>query len=296
MCDKNTYKIGGAARYYIEPQSVEDVMAALSFAKAQNIPFFILGKGSNLLISDLGYSGLVVNNSTHMCRISLNDNILEAQAGAMLNTVVNLSIENGWAGLQELAGIPGTVGGAVIMNAGAFNSCIADTLQSVTYYDSNTSEIITAKASELNLGYRTSSLYGKETVILDARFKFSVSDSTGRLREIKQEILSKRKLKQPLEYPNCGSVFKRPPGNFAGTLIEKCGLKGFRYKGVEVSLKHANFIINRDNGCASDVRHLIITIQKTVFDQTGILLEPEVIFVGDYEEPLFNPKNSGEKR
>ncbi len=284
--DKSTFRIGGEALYYTEPQNQSDILAAIGFAQQKDLPIFILGKGSNVLISDYGWSGLVVNLSGGFDKISWDADYVVAESGALLNAVVNQVIDRGFCGMEELAGIPGTVGGATIMNAGAFNTTLSDTLHSVTYYDYSTNRIVKCDAGDLALGYRSSRLKGEKSVVLSAMFKLSQKRPQESLRAIRKDILEKRKIKQPLEYPNCGSVFKRPPGEFAGTLIERCGLKGLRIGDVEVSTKHANFIVNRGNGTATDVRKLIKSIQVAVFDSFGIVLEPEVIFIGDFDEPL----------
>lgn len=294
--DKSTFRIGGDARYYAEPQGQPDIMTAISFAQQKQLPIFVLGKGSNVLVSDAGWPGLVVNLSSGFSKINWNADCVQAESGALLNTLINQVIDKGFSGMEELAGIPGTVGGAVIMNAGAFNTTLSDTLQSVCIYDCIQNRIIEYDAGDMDFGYRTSRLKGKETVVLSALFKFSKRCPKQTLHSLRQEILHKRKLKQPLEYPNCGSVFKRPPGGYAGTLIEKCGLKGLRVGDVEVSTKHANFIVNRGEGTAADVRKLIKRIQVAVFDSFGVILEPEVIFIGDYDEPLLEmDKVEGEK-
>lgn len=294
--DKSTFRIGGEALYYAEPQSQSDIIAAISFAQQKYLPVFVLGKGSNVLISDSGWPGLVVNLCSGFCRINWNADCVQAESGALLNTLINQVIDKGFSGMEQLAGIPGTVGGAVIMNAGAFNTALSDTLQSVCFYDFIQNRIVECDARDMDLGYRTSCLKGKEAIVLSAVFKFSKRCSKQTLHSFRQEILQKRRLKQPLEYPNCGSVFKRPPGEFAGTLIEKCGLKGLRVGDVEVSTKHANFIVNRGEGTAADVRKLIKCIQVAVFDSFGIILEPEVIFIGDYDEPLLEmDKVEGER-
>ena len=294
--DKSTFHIGGEALYYAEPQNRSDIIAAISFAQQKNLPIFVLGKGSNVLISDSGWKGLVINLSGRFNKINWNDDCVEAESGTLLNTLINQVIGKGFGGMEELSGIPGTVGGAVIMNAGAFDTTISDTLGSVCLYDCIQNRIVEYDAAEMAFGYRTSRLKGKEAIVLSAVFKFSERCPKQSLYSNRQKILQKRRLKQPLEYPNCGSVLKRPSGEFAGTLIEKCGLKGLRVGDVEVSTKHANFIVNRGEGTAADVRKLIKRIQVAVFDRFRIILEPEVIFIGDFDEPLLEiGKVEGEK-
>lgn len=294
--DKNTFHIGGNACYYAEPCSNPDLITAIQFAEAKKLPVFILGKGSNILISDDGWPGLVINLTNGFNKINWNSDGVEAESGVLLNSLIVSVIENGFGGMEELAGIPGTVGGAVIMNAGAFDTCVADTLSWVRYYDFSKGNIIESDAADLGLGYRTSSLKGGQKIILSAKFQFSCKSTKESLYSIRRNILDKRKMKQPLEYPNCGSVFKRPSGGYAGTLIEQCGLKGLRVGDAEVSAKHANFIVNRGNGTAKDVRMLIKNIQIAVFERFGVILEPEVIFVGEFKEPLLEINRiTGEK-
>lgn len=287
--EKNSYHIGGNAAFYAEPSTENEIIEVLSWASQNSLPVFILGKGTNLLISDNGWPGLVINISQLYHGIVWENNRAVAQSGAMLNTLVNQAIQHSLAGAEELIGIPGTVGGGVIMNAGAFSMCIAEIVEQVTFYDFQSGAVQSFNRDEMCFGYRTSSLQNKPVVILSVVFRFEKAGSLEDLAAVKNTILKKRKEKQPLDFPNCGSVFKRPPENFAGTLIEKCGFKGYRIGGAEVSEKHANFIINRENGTARDVRKLIVSIQKRVFGQTGILLEPEVLFVGEFDEPLYEP-------
>jgi UDP-N-acetylmuramate dehydrogenase len=286
--DKTTFRIGGPAAWYIEPVSVDAVVAAIRFARENSLPILTIGKGSNLLVSDAGWPGLVINLSGGFQSLTWSGSEVRAQSGVMLETMVRESIDRGFSGLEELSGIPGTVGGAVIMNAGAFSTCIADTLVAAEYLDCVTLLVDTLPADKLGLGYRTSALKDENAIILSARFRLDAGDMQ-KSRDRRAEILEKRRAKQPLDLPNCGSVFKRPPGNFAGTLIEKAGLKGYRHGNVSISSKHANFIVNHGNGTAAEVRRLIVLAQKKVFEQEGVLLEPEVIFAGTFDEPLYTP-------
>lgn len=286
--DKTTFKIGGSARWYCSPANPEDVAEAIAWAERESLPVLVLGKGSNILVSDRGWPGLVVHCSTSFSRIEWTATSVTAQAGAPLDGVVKESVHRGFTGMEELSGIPGTIGGAVVMNAGAFSSCIANTLQEATCYSLDNHRIVAAKAAELDLGYRTSALQRFSALVLSARFELR-RGYVGDLMAIRCAILEKRRTKQPLDLPNCGSVFKRPPGRFAGALIEEAGLKGYRYGNVAISPKHANFIVNLGGGTAAEVRRLVVTAQRAVYERFGILLEPEVIFNGEFEEPLFRP-------
>ncbi len=291
LSDKNSFRIGGRARYYCLPKRNQEIEMSIRWAEEHEIPVFVLGKGTNVLISDRGLNGLVLNlvSRTDRDDIVWSDRIAEVPGGAPLSSIVKGSAEHGFSGMEELAGIPGTVGGAIAMNAGAFSQCIADTLCSVICFDRHTGMVHNREASGLGLRYRSSMLMSSGEIVISARFGFSLTANPAGLAEIHRSVFERRKLRQPLEYPNCGSVFKRPSGSFAGTLIEQCGLKGLRCGKAEISNKHANFIVNTGGASASDVRHLIGLIQRKVFERFSILLEPEVIFMGEFEEPLYNP-------
>jgi len=278
--DKTSYKIGGAARYYCEPQSEDEISSLYRFAQKQGLPVFVLGRGSNLVISDEGLDALVMNLSTKFTKVEWNGLTAVVQSGFGLDELAALSAEKGFGGMEELSGIPGTVGGAVVMNAGAFNTEVSHTLRSVRVLRVSTLQTEEVSASELAFGYRRSAVKDSGDLVLSAVFDFKTSPDAALIR---QQILDKREQKQPLDFPSCGSVFKRPAGNYAGTLIESCGLKGFKLGGAVVSPKHANFIINTGNAKAEDVRGVIRHVQKTVFDKTGVHLEPEVIFAGTFQ-------------
>jgi UDP-N-acetylmuramate dehydrogenase len=291
LAGKTSFAIGGPARYYSVPESTGELLNILEYAHQEQLPLLLLGKGTNLLVSDSGWPGLVVHLTDRFNggAVVWDDARVTVAGGVQLNSFVKSAVERGVKGVEELAGIPGTIGGAVIMNAGAFSTSIADTLVRVTCCCPDTGEVVKRSAAELELGYRSSRLRRTGEIVLSAEFAFRSTASSAELASRRREILDRRKAKQPLEYPNCGSVFKRPPGNYAGTLIEASGLKGLRCGGAEVSTKHANFIVNIGRARADDVRHLIYTIQKRVWEQHNVLLEPEVIFRGHFDEPLFTP-------
>ncbi|MBL8028644.1 MAG: UDP-N-acetylmuramate dehydrogenase [Fibrobacteres bacterium] len=275
-----TYKIGGPADYYAEPSTVNEIKALLSFAEEKKLQLLVLGRGSNVLISDKGYRGLVINLSNTFNKISFDGNRVCSDAGADLEALLKLSSEQGLGGAEALNDIPGTVGGAVFMNAGAFDSAISDFLVSVTSISRN-GTFVTRKKEEISFGYRFSDYKNNGEIILSANLEFVKGDKkeiNSKLTAIKQ----KRDEKQPPDRDrSCGSVFKRPPGNYAGTLIEKCGLKGFQIGGAKISEKHANFIINTGNATAADVKNVIEAVQNRVFESNSIRLETEVIFVGE---------------
>jgi UDP-N-acetylmuramate dehydrogenase len=284
LAGKTAYKIGGPARYYTEPRSEGEVVEACRFATDRDLPLFILGNGSNMLISDSGFDGFVVNLSRYFSALNWDGATAFALSGFPLDELAAVAAERGCAGMECLSGIPGTVGGAVVMNAGAFDVDISKTLRSVRVLKALTHTIETVSARDLNLGYRTSAIRKSGDVVLSATFDFPAGDAA-KLKSVRDDIIAKRKAKQPVDFPSCGSVFKRPPNGFAGTLIESCGLKGFKIGMAEVSEKHANFIINAGNAKAEDVRAVIRHVQKTVFEKRGVRLEPEVIFLGEFRQP-----------
>lgn len=288
LADKTTFRIGGSSRWYYAPQSAEDCSSALQWARANAVPVFVLGKGSNILISDNGWPGLTINMTTHFNSITWNGLCAECQSGVLLHRLIREMLDNNQCGLEKLAGIPGTIGGALYMNAGAFGQTITDAVTHITYIDMQDKLVHTLHKEELSTGYRRSSFSSGTALITSAGFCFA--PATGPEAQLAyNEVMSKRKIRHPLDVPNCGSVFKNPQGTTAGTLIDQCGLKGFAAGGAEVSEKHANFIVNRNNATAANVRHLIAAVQRIVFEKTHILLEPEVVFIGSFEEPLFCP-------
>ncbi|MDR2591333.1 MAG: UDP-N-acetylmuramate dehydrogenase [Chitinispirillales bacterium] len=286
LADKTSYRIGGPARYYVEPRSESGIVEACRFAADNGLPLFVLGNGSNVLISDAGFAGLVVNLSKYFSALSWDKTTAFVLSGTPLDDLAGEAAERGCAGIECLSGIPGTVGGAVVMNAGAFDADVSKTLRSVRVLKASALMIETIPVKDLNFGYRTSALKGGGDVVLSATFDFTSGDAA-QLKSLRDDIIAKRRAKQPVDSPSCGSVFKRPPDGFAGTLVESCGLKGFRIGLAEVSEKHANFIINTGSAKAEDVRALIRHVQQAVFEKHGVLLEPEVIFLGEFREPLY---------
>ena len=259
-------------------QADDDIRQALDFANSNKLDYEVIGGGSNLLISDDGYNGLIICTAKlNRYIINYGNNIIKCGAGINLADLVYYTCSHGLSGMEAMAGIPGSTGGAVKMNAGAYNQEIKDTNIKAALMDKNGSIVIKTN-EEIGYGYRLSP-GTNGYIVLWAEFLYSRKESE-ELLKIRKEILEKRKEKQPLHRPSCGSVFKRPEGNYAGTLIEKCGLKGCRIGGAEVSIKHANFILNEDNASSSDIYNLIQHIQKTVYDKTGIKLEPEVRMIG----------------
>jgi UDP-N-acetylmuramate dehydrogenase len=291
LAGKTTFGIGGPAQTYCAPSQETDVVGAIAWALKNKTRLLVLGRGSNLLVSDKGFQGLVIDLAAGFTGIAWDGICANCRAGALLHTLVKESVDRGLSGLEKLAGIPGSVGGAVVMNAGAFGQTVSGCLRSVRYVDCATATTGSASAPDLAAAYRTSIFKNAETLILSATFCFSPDDS-GTAPASFREVLAKRKVRHPLDLPNCGSVFKNPAGagSTAGQLIEQCGLKGATRGGAQVSFKHANFIVNLGAASADHVRSLIVHVQKTVFDKTGICLEPEVVFAGEFGEALFTPR------
>lgn len=287
LAPKTSYRIGGNADYFCTPKSYDDIAEALDYAQRNSLDTFVLGRGSNILISDKGYRGLIIDMS-ELNTITFNNSCVTAQAGALFTKFILTCVQQGLGGLEELAGIPGTVGGGILMNAGAYEQTISDCLSSVTWLDQENNQIHTSPIEELEFGYRTSTFRQKRAIVLAGEWALHPASSTD-LKERVSTIQAKRKKSQPLQYPSCGSVFKRPPGNYAGALIQEAGLKGYTIGGAQISEKHANFIINTGGATAQDVHSLISHARQEVYKKSGILLENEVIFVGDFPTPLWTP-------
>lgn len=276
--DYTSYKTGGPAKYFAACYSTDDVRQALQYAYDNKLDYEVIGGGSNLLVSDNGYNGLIISTAKlNRYIINYGSNIIKCGAGINLADLVYYACSHGLAGMEAMAGIPGTLGGAVKMNAGAYNQEIKDTNINAALMDKK-GNIVIKSNEEIGYGYRLSP-GTKGYIVLWAEFLYNKSEGSA-LLEKRKEILEKRKEKQPLHKPSCGSVFKRPAGNYAGTLIEKCGLKGYRIGGAEVSVKHGNFILNEDNATSEDIYNLIKYVQETVYNQTGYKLEPEVRMIG----------------
>ena len=279
MSRHTSFKIGGAADIYLCPQSADELKTVLSVARAENIPLTIIGNGSNLLVSDDGINGAVI--STIKCNKikMLDENTIYADAGASLTAVCLAAKDAGLTGLEFAYGIPGSIGGALFMNAGAYGGEMKDITESAESITLD-GELISRKAEDMNLGYRQSIYRENGEIITSVTLRPKKGDKKEILDRM-NELMNKRKTSQPLNYPSAGSTFKRPVGGFAAALIDECGLKGTNVGGAEVSKKHAGFIINKGNATASDVLILIEKIKETVFSKKKIMLEPEVIFIGE---------------
>lgn len=274
MSAYTTFKIGGNARLMVTPMSDEGLAAVVKCCKDEGVEPFILGNGSNMLISDNGLNRAVINMCRPNASVRLLDETIECDAGITMVKVCNFALENNLSGLEFAFGIPGSAGGAAYMNAGAYGGEMKDVLVSCNYIDLD-GNVGTLSGDELGLGYRTSAFEHNGYIITSLKIKLQ----KGNHDEIKSkmfELLQRRKDKQPLEYPSAGSTFKRPEGYFAGALIQECGLKGASVGGAQVSEKHAGFVINKGGATSADVMNLIKMVQETVLKEKGILLEPEV--------------------
>lgn len=272
-----TFKIGGEADIFIIPASPAALIYAVKKCNELEIPYFILGNGSNLLVSDGGIEGAVISLAG-INGISSDGEKITCGAGAMLSSVCLKALSLSLTGLEFAYGIPGTAGGALYMNAGAYGGQMADVIESAECLTAS-GEIKTLKKENMQLGYRSSVFKKGRLIIISLTLALKKGDKAEIKAEM-DELLNRRKQKQPLEYPSAGSTFKRPEGYFAGALIEKNGLKGLTVGGAQVSEKHAGFVINRGGATAADVKALIGKIQKKVFENDGVMLEPEVIFTG----------------
>lgn len=280
MCSHTTFRIGGAAEFFVMPGTFEEAAHTVSLCRDQDIPYYIVGNGSNLLISDTGYRGTIIQIYKEMSKITVNGNEIRAQAGALLSKIAGKALETGLTGFEFAAGIPGTLGGACVMNAGAYGGEMKDVLSEVLVLTPE-GEFVTLSAEELDFGYRTSVIAKKGYIVLEA----SVILSKGvekEIRERMEELRRKRVSKQPLEYPSAGSTFKRPKGYFAGKLIEDAGLRGFRIGGAQVSEKHCGFVINREDATSAEILELMKQVSVRVEEKFGVTLEPEVKRLGEF--------------
>ncbi len=271
--DYSTMRVGGIAARACFPDTAEDLCKAVSECNMENGRFIIVGNCSNMIFPDEGYEGTVIF-TTRVKGITVEGTRITAACGEKLTAVSKAATEEGLSGLEFAYGIPGTVGGGVFMNAGAYGGEIKDCLTTVKVLDLN-GEISVLPAEVLELDYRKSIFMEKKLFVLEATFELARGEKEN-IKKLNEENMRKRTEKQPLDMPSCGSAFKRPEGYFAGALIEQCGLKGFKIGGAQVSEKHAGFIVNAGNAKAADIQALVEHIQHTVFENTGVKLEPEI--------------------
>ncbi|MGN0251282.1 MAG: UDP-N-acetylmuramate dehydrogenase [Oliverpabstia sp.] len=282
MNKHTTFRLGGPADYFLSPSDPDQIREIIHICREEGIPWFVLGNGSNLLVSDQGYRGVVIQIYKNMNQITVEGTRIYAQAGALLSAVSKKAMEAGLTGMEFASGIPGTLGGAAVMNAGAYGGEMKDILVSVTVLtDEGEQKVL--KAEELNLGYRTSIIKERGYIVLEVVLQLESGDRDA-IRERMEELKVQRVTKQPLEYPSAGSTFKRPEGYFAGKLIEDAGLRSYRVGGAQVSEKHCGFVINTGDATTSDVVQLIHNVQNIIWNKFKVKLEPEVKFLGDFTE------------
>lgn len=280
MSKYTSFKTGGNADLFIIPASVDSLSQIIKKCNELNIKPFIMGNGSNLLVTDNGYKGVIIKIGSNLSSMKLLDeNTIECESGVMMKALCNFALDNSLSGLEFAFGIPGNLGGAVYMNAGAYGGEMKDVLYSCTHID-NDGNIGTLTKDQLDLGYRRSAYTENGYTIISATLKLQKGDKT-EIKEAMNDKLRRRKDKQPLEFPSAGSTFKRPEGYFAGALIEDCNLKGYTIGGAQVSEKHAGFVINRGGATSTDILNLIKHIQDTVFEKHGVKLETEVKIIGE---------------
>lgn len=279
MSEHTTFKIGGPADYFVSVTKESEISDAILWAKENNIPYMIIGNGSNMLVSDKGIRGLVIEVGKNFADISCEGEKIYVQAGALLSRVAKTAMNESLTGMEEISGIPGTIGGAIYMNAGAYGGEIKNVIETVTYLDCD-GEIKTVTADECEFGYRTSIFETGDKVILSTVLKLK-KGNPDEIKEKMADFTNRRKTKQPLAYPSAGSTFKRPEGHFAGALVENAGLKGYTVGKAQISELHAGFVINIGGATCEDVLGVIRYAQKIVKEKYDVCLEPEIRLVGE---------------
>ena len=277
-----TFRVGGPAHFFVTPKTEEQLQSVLKLCKETDTPWFILGRGSNLLVSDRGFDGVVIHMQKHWNHYHTEENRIFAQAGAMMSAVSQEALRNGLTGFEFASGIPGTIGGGLRMNAGAYGGEMKQVVLSAKVMDSN-GTVLELSKDELELGYRTSTIGRNGYIALSCVIELQPGDPDC-IRSTMEEMNAKRRQKQPLEYGSAGRTFKRTDGYFAGKLIQDAGLKGFSIGDAQVSEKHAGFVINRGNAKAADIMKLCKEVSRRVHEQFGVNLEMEVRRLGKFEE------------
>ena len=280
MSRHTTFRAGGPADFFVTPEKEGQVRKTLSLLKEAQVPRYIMGTGSNLLVGDRGYRGVILQICKKMNRIRIQDTVIQAQAGALLSKIAAEAQAKGLTGFEFASGIPGSLGGAVMMNAGAYGGEMKQVLIQAQILNAS-GEIEDVLAEEMELGYRSSVFSRNGGVILSASIQLEPGDPPA-IQSRMEELKFLRTSKQPLEYPSAGSTFKRPEGYFAGKLIQDAGLRGFQVGGAQVSEKHCGFVINKDQATAMDIRSLMEQVSEKVYAQFGVRLEPEVKLIGEF--------------
>lgn len=278
MSVHTTFKTGGTADVFVEPSGMDELKKTLRLLKGET--FYLVGNGSNLLVSDEGLRGVVVHLGEGFDEIKIEGNTLICGAAATLSQIARAALNNALSGFEFAAGIPGSLGGAIVMNAGAYDGEMKQVVKRVTLIN-HEGEIVKKSAEQMQFSYRHSILKEEPFIVLEAEIALQRSKQAA-IKEKMDDLAARRREKQPLEYPSAGSTFKRPEGYFAAKLIEDAGLKGFRIGGAQVSPKHAGFVINEKNATSADIYALIKEVQKRVKEHSGVAIEPEVICLGTF--------------
>lgn len=286
ICELTSFRLGGPAEAVLRPRTEEALVGIIGRLRERKIPYHILGKGTNVIYADEGFDGALVLIRDNLQEVSVSGQRIYAQAGASLRKVAECALDAGLEGLSFAHGIPGAVGGAMTMNAGAYGGEMKDVVSQVRVL-TREGHITTYSCEEMDFRYRRSRVEDEGLVVLGAEFSLEKGDPL-KIRQQMNELWQRRLDKQPLEYASAGSTFKRPEGYFAGKLIDNAGLRGLRYHDAQVSEKHCGFIINRGNATTEDVVHLIETVRKIVYDSSGVLLEPEVKVLGKGAKPSWS--------
>lgn len=279
MASHTTFRIGGPADYYVTPKTAEELAAVIQLCRQEQMPYYVVGNGSNLLVSDKGYRGVIIAMTDSLGACTIEGTTVTAGAGIRLYRLAKQIGEASLTGFEFAAGIPGTLGGALVMNAGAYGSEMKNILTSAKVLDPE-GRILTLTAEELDLSYRHSCIPEKGYTVLEGTFQLAQGEAA-RIRETMEDLSRRRREKQPLDYPSAGSTFKRPEGNFAGKLIEEAGLRGFTVGGAQVAEKHCGFVVNKNHATAGDVRTLCREVAKRVKEHSGVDLEMEVKILGE---------------
>lgn len=284
MKNHTTFKIGGTADYIVQPYSTDEICSVLSLCREYSVPVFVMGNGSNLLVGDKGIRGVVLKIGKNMSDISVNDTQICAQAGALLSSVASEALKASLTGLEFASGIPGTLGGAVLMNAGAYGGEMKDVVTEVSYIDD---DLTLHTTQDFDFSYRHSIFEGTNRIITEVKMTLK----KGLAQDIKAEmdrLASARRDKQPLTLPSAGSTFKRPVGGYAAQMIDETGLRGFTVGGASVSEKHAGFVVNTNDATADDVISLMAEVRSRVYEKFGVNLVPEVKMVGEFTKDWSN--------
>lgn len=280
MSRHTTFRVGGPADFFVTPETEEQIQEVTALAAKEDIPYYVIGNGSNLLVGDKGYRGIIIQIYKKMNRIRVEGEKMYVQAGALLSAAASQALANGLTGLEFASGIPGAMGGAVMMNAGAYGGEMKHVLVNVRALRAD-GIIHVVPAEQMELGYRTSVFAKNGEIVLEAEIQLQRKDPE-EIRARMEELKEKRISKQPLEYPSAGSTFKRPEGYFAGKLIEDAGLRGFQVGGAQVSEKHCGFVINKGGASAADIVSLMEQVADKVEAMAGVRLEPEVRRIGEF--------------